>query len=139
VSKRARKEVWEATRQGREVRQPLKERIPEEEQQPRPPKFPRASMQAMGWLCLDRGRRGWRRTGLHGVEMILYENYKAESSLAECWGFDLARKGIPRSFAQTVAADISGFAGEVFLRGFDNFHRPAKIERGLLDYEREDQ
>ena len=40
MSKRARRRsLGRATRQGREVRQPLKERFPEEEQQPRPPRI----------------------------------------------------------------------------------------------------
>jgi hypothetical protein len=102
----------------------------------------RDSMQAKGWLRLTdtkrRGQRGWfRRLDDGPKEIIMYENFNGEGSLAFAWGFDLARKNLPRSFVEQVAGDHGGLFAQVLLKGFDDFHRPAKIERGLLDYELE--
>jgi hypothetical protein len=105
----------------------------------------RDSMSAQGWLKLtdtkQRGQHGWfRRSEDSRKEIITYKNFDGEDSLAFSWGYDLARKGLPRSFVEQIAGDYSGslFAA-VLLKGFDDFHRPAKVERIRLDYEREAQ
>lgn len=104
----------------------------------------RGSMPAKGWLRLtdtkQRGQQGWFRRSEDGrKEIITYKHFDGEDSLAFAWGYDLARKRLPRSFAVQVAGDHGGLFADVFLRGFDAFHRPPKIERTRLDYEREAQ
>jgi hypothetical protein len=135
VSKRARREVWEATRQAEPPQQGQIEIVPLE-----PARLPRASMQKQGWIRIKRpGEFGWYRKTIDGKELIIYQSFNGEeNTLAFAWGYDLARKNLPRSFVEQVAGDFPGsLFARVLLRGFDDFHRPVKIERGLLDYELE--
>ena len=99
----------------------------------------RSSMFKMGWVkYTDRGRFGWYRKTREQREIIVYTLFNGEeSSMAHAWGWDLARKNLPRSFVEQIAGDHGGLFAVVFLKGFDDFHRPAKIERVLLDYELE--
>lgn len=105
----------------------------------------RTSMPAQGWLKFkNAGKHGWYRTYFGRKEVITYTFYTGSEgdSLAYKWGYDLGRKRLPRSFVEQIAGDYAGdYAGTLFaqvlLRGFDDFHRPAKRERVLLDYELE--
>jgi hypothetical protein len=86
-------------------------------------------MSAMGWNRLGQNSKykGWIRGRGAKKEMLCYVEYNGEDSLAFSYGFDLARKRLPRSFAEAVAADHGGFFGRVLLNGFDSFSRPPRI------------
>jgi hypothetical protein len=140
VGKKARREVWEAMQGKRQAQQPQQEQIDVVPMEPS--KFPSASMQEQGWIKLKKpGQFGWFRKTGDGRDLILYQTFNGEeNTLAYAWGCDLARKNVPRSFVEQVAGDYSGsLFAQVLLKGFDDFHRPAKIERIRLDYEREAQ
>ena len=94
----------------------------------------RNSMPAKGWIRLtdtkQRGRQGWyRRLDDGRKEIIMYDEFDGEGSLAFAWGFDLAKKRLSRSFAEQIAGDHGGLFAQVLLKGFDEFHRPARLER----------
>ena len=101
----------------------------------------RTSMPAKGWLkYVNAGKHGWYRTCYGIRETIVYTTYTGSEgdSLAYRWGYGLACKKLPRSFVEQIAGDYPGtLFAQVLLRGFDDFHRPAKRERVLLDYELE--
>jgi hypothetical protein len=136
MGKRARREVREAVQQQRQ------QRIEVSVMQKYVLTNPRNSMNALGWnrLSPQRGDHGWFRRGEERSELIIYKFFDGEDSLAFAWGFDLARKQLPRSFAAAVAGDFEGsLFASVLLRGFDAFSRPPKIERRRLDFETEAQ
>jgi hypothetical protein len=88
-------------------------------------------MQAKGWSRLERSQHpGWHRRTEDRHEMLLYINFKGEDSLAFSWGFDLAKKKLPRSFAAQIAADHGGLFSQALLAGFDSFSRPRTETRG---------
>lgn len=126
--------MWEAIRQERQAHQPQQEQI--EVVPMEPSKLPRASMQPQGWLRLKNpGQFGWYRKTGGGKNLIIYESFNGNDSLAFAWGLDLARKHLPRSFAVEIANDHGGLFATAFLNGFDSFSRPAKVERIRKDEE----
>jgi len=84
---------------------------------------------AQGWNRLGQNskHKGWCRGRGEERELLIYVEFDGVGSLAFLWGFDLARKRLPRSFAEAVAADHGGFFGRVLLNGFDSFSRPPRI------------
>jgi hypothetical protein len=91
-------------------------------------------MQAKGWSRLSNQSKykGWTRYINERREMIVYINFKGEDSLAFAWGFDLAKKRLPRSFATQIAADHGGLFSQALLTGFDSFSQ-IQIERSRGD------
>jgi ribosomal protein L16/L10AE len=85
-------------------------------------------MPAQGWsrFASNSGHPGWVRRIEERREMLFYIHFKGEDSLCFKWGFDLAQKKLPRSFAQQIAADHGGLFAQAFLAGFDSFSRPQK-------------
>jgi hypothetical protein len=85
---------------------------------------------AQGWNRLGQNskHKGWFRGRGEERELLIYVEFDGTDSLAFGYGFDLARKRLPRSFVEALAADHgNGFFGRVLLNGFDSFSRPPKI------------
>jgi hypothetical protein len=87
-------------------------------------------MPAQGWsrFASRSGHPRWTRRIEERKEMLFYISFKGEDSLAFSWGFDIAKKKLPRSFAQQIAADHGGLFAQAFLAGFDSFSH-VRIER----------
>ena len=76
----------------------------------------RDSLSAQGWNKLGQNSKykGWIRGRGAEKEMLCYIEYNGEDSLAFSYGFDLARKRLPRSFVEAVDSGSRRFLCEGF-------------------------